>query len=60
MEMKFLSISFCDNDGAYPTITNMVMVDGKKWEIATTNCYFTKCGNMTMVTFDVGGDGSKP
>jgi hypothetical protein len=38
----------------------MVMVDGKKWEIVTMNCYFTKCDNMTMVTFGLGGDGSKP
>jgi hypothetical protein len=45
---------------SWPIVTKMVIVDGNKWETLTMNCYFTKCGNMTIVTFGVGGDGSKP
>jgi hypothetical protein len=50
--------SFSLRNGTCFHVTKVTMFDEHKQETMTTGC-FTKCGDMTMGAFNVGGDGSK-
>jgi len=59
MAMKLFSFSLCDDKDDCPIVTKMTMYDISKWETMTMGCYFTKCGNITMMAFNIGNNGSK-
>jgi hypothetical protein len=59
MATKLFSFSLCDDNDDCPIVTKVTMYDKRKWETMTMGCYFTKCGNITMMAFGIGGNGSK-
>jgi hypothetical protein len=56
---KLFSFSLHDDNDDCPIVTKVTMYERSKWDTMTMGCYFTKCANITMMAFGIGGNGSK-